>query len=720
MDQYREFDEDQQVEIRAGLDKGLDVSLYAKPEFLAIQMRQIRLGLEDKLDVTVYNKVEYDWFQMEEIRKGLRDGLRYELYANPSVDYKRMRQIRKGLKQGIDLSIFIKLDAGILEELRKAIRSKVAIVEYIREGYDVEQLEQIRIALEKKLNIRPYISVEFRGPSIHEIALGLEKGLPVLVYADMEYNWQQMREIRLGLEARLDVKYYSNSLYNWQQMREIRLGLEEGLDVSKYNSFIYTFSDMEKARNRLMEQRIEHIVGDEISEISDDQIAVFVSNDHMEACVEIHCEDTVAMSVQELLDRLKIHGVCKGFLMDEIECLVKEKKYNETIVVARGQAPVKGEDGRYEFYFNTNPTKTPKIKPDGSVDFRDTDWFEMVEEGQKIACYIPAQRGFDGYTVTGDCLAAKKGREKVMISGKGFELLSDGVTYISSMNGKIDLIGESRIEISRVCIVENVNLSTGNINFDGNVYVTGNVECNSMIYATENIVVNGYVESSTLRCGGEICLRKGVNGGGTGLVEAGSDVRGHFFEDVRVISGGDIVAGYALNCEMYATGTISCQGVKGLLLGGFIRAARGVSAHTIGNKVGVVTRIDVGVDAALHNQMQSIEYKIANVNQELAILRNSFADFQKKYPAEVRNTMDIFLKIESAIYTKELQMKGLQESKERLEQESKEMRDAKVVVKGILYEGTDVVINNVRWPAFTVKDVAIKCVGNKVRVESGS
>ena len=37
------FGIDQQQEIKEGLQAGLDVSVYAKPEFYAIQMRQIRL-----------------------------------------------------------------------------------------------------------------------------------------------------------------------------------------------------------------------------------------------------------------------------------------------------------------------------------------------------------------------------------------------------------------------------------------------------------------------------------------------------------------------------------------------------------------------------------------------------------------------------------------------------------------------------------------------------
>ena len=47
------FGIDQQQEIKEGLQAGLDVSVYAYPEFYAIQMRQIRLGLIAGRDLCV-------------------------------------------------------------------------------------------------------------------------------------------------------------------------------------------------------------------------------------------------------------------------------------------------------------------------------------------------------------------------------------------------------------------------------------------------------------------------------------------------------------------------------------------------------------------------------------------------------------------------------------------------------------------------------------------
>jgi len=60
-----------QNEILQGLEKNLDVSIYAKPEFNAQQMCQIKQGLKKGLDVSIYAKPEIPASQMREIRLSL-------------------------------------------------------------------------------------------------------------------------------------------------------------------------------------------------------------------------------------------------------------------------------------------------------------------------------------------------------------------------------------------------------------------------------------------------------------------------------------------------------------------------------------------------------------------------------------------------------------------------------------------------------------------------
>jgi len=65
---YKDFNNFQKEEIKIGIIKCLDVSIYAKTEFDEFQMKEIRYGLEDNLNVSVYAKPELDSKEMAQSR----------------------------------------------------------------------------------------------------------------------------------------------------------------------------------------------------------------------------------------------------------------------------------------------------------------------------------------------------------------------------------------------------------------------------------------------------------------------------------------------------------------------------------------------------------------------------------------------------------------------------------------------------------------------------
>ena len=67
------FDEQQRNEIKFGIEKGLDVSWYARPEFNCSQMYVIFEGLNEGLDVSSYANPEYSLGKMQRIRFKLED-----------------------------------------------------------------------------------------------------------------------------------------------------------------------------------------------------------------------------------------------------------------------------------------------------------------------------------------------------------------------------------------------------------------------------------------------------------------------------------------------------------------------------------------------------------------------------------------------------------------------------------------------------------------------
>ncbi|MDO4303247.1 MAG: FapA family protein [Bacillota bacterium] len=718
------FSQDQICEIEEGQASGLDTDIYARKDYFAIQMRQIRFGLLDGLPVELYARPEYDWFQMEEIRLGLENGIDTTKYAAPGIPYDKMRQVRKGLLAGIDLSPYLRLDAGILRELRKAMLARVNIIKYIKEGYGTEQLRQIRKALKKKLNIDPYLKTEFVGASIAQISEGLWHGVDVSIYAKLEYSWQQMREIRLGLEKRSDVSLYANPFYDWKQMKEIRRGLENGIDVGSYCSLMYTALEMKRKRHELEDGDGGYLVSKKsgfheadsfkrkdaeykVEEFSD--FVITLSSDEMEAYFLLN--DNKKVSHAGIMNALQQRGICQGVIEEAVSQLLEG--CDKPLLIAKGTEPTAGEDGWYEYFFRTEEEWVPAMLPDGSVDYQNSQWFEVVSQGQKIAYYHEAGLGSPGTTVTGKLIPPRKGKEQSVLYGKGFLILPDQKTYLAAMDGRIEM-KRGKIEISQMLILDDMTIATGKVDFDGAVYIKGNVGSGTYIKATEDIVIDGFIEAANIECGGSVVLRQGVNGAGSGIIRAKKDVKGGFFEAVTIYAAGNIQGNYCMSSNLYAEGRVDINGANGALVGGLICAVEGLSAYHIGNRAGLSTSLKIGFNELMRRRQRELEEKIQEVEKELSIFNNAYMDFKKKYPPEVRNTMSMFLKIEDAIFTKEKEMESLSGKQRELEDMLQRTAEVKISVRGSLFEGVAVEINGAKWNSKEIRNVTLKKVQGRV------
>ena len=695
-----DFEKDQLNEINLGISAGVDTSVYADKKYLAIQMRQIRLGLMEKLPVEVYANPEYDWFQMEEIRKGLRDGIDVQIYSSKDISYEKMRQIRKGLKAGLDFSGYQHLRADILRQMRIAHGEGIDLSKYIQEGYDAKQLFEIRQALKANLDMEPYLTTEYIGPSLAEIRKGLMSGVDVALYATMEYSWRQMRELREGMEKRLDILKYSSPLYTWRQMHEIRLGLEKGLNVEKYRKLRFTSREMQKKRLAMLEEIQQDKQQLKKNLVKAEDIEVEISANAMEAYVRILSKGKL-ITKQRLLDILDLHDIRAGIIESAVDEIVNTQSTKKPVLIARGQIPRKGADGWYECYFRTLINKRPKIMNDGSADYKNVEWFETVEEGQKLAYYHRAEPGTDGYTVSGKVIPAQRGIEKGILVGRGFEMQPDKKTYIATISGMVKM-NDTTLEVTRHMEVQDVTLATGNITFDGSLHIKGNVETGTEVNVTEDLEIDGNVGAATIICGGNILLKKGMNAAGHGYIRSEKGIVSRFFEAVKVEANEDIQVNKCLNSQLYAGGMIISSAT---ISGGVACAEKGFRIKNSGNSIGLHTALKIGYNEQMQKKMQDLNSDIKEAEQELQMLSNSYQSVVAKYPPEVRNSMELFLKLEKSVVSKRTQ---IAQWKLDLEKYHNKIKEAKVVIGGRAFEGTVVEINNRRWQADNQYNVVIK------------
>lgn len=410
-------------------------------------------------------------------------------------------------------------------------------------------------------------------------------------------------------------------------------------------------------------------------------------------------------------------GVTQGIRYDAIDRMVTGEEPVPRVLVAAGTMPKDGQDGHYEYFFRTSVARTPKTLEDGNVDFRSVEWFELVKKGQKLAYYHSATPGKNGMTVTGKVIPARKGREQSILTGKGFHRLPDGKTYVADLDGIVTL-SDTKMEVTDLLVTDEVTLATGDINFDGNVFVSGNVGSGVKICAQGDILIGGFVESAHIEAGGSVMIRQGMNASGEGVVRAKGDINGYFFEAVEIDAGANIHGDYFMNCTIHAQGMVNVMGKKGMLVGGRTCAEEGIKVNQLGNQAGLKTYIKLGMSERLRKRELAVTESIHGVQGELETLNHAHEDLVKKYPSQIRNSMELYLKIESAIYTKEQQMRDLMIELGQIEEEKTKVRTVSAVVENHLYDGVIIEIDGVRWKSRRLGSVRIKKSENKIMVFS--
>lgn len=672
-----------------------DFTMKENSEYMKEQNQEILLGKEEGLDVSLYSNPEFNWLQMEQIRMGMKDKVDVSIYSDPSYSYETMKQIRLSFYSSKDL------------------------IPYLNRGFVDDELEQIRLALEDDLPIDTWLTDDMYVQQIYEIRIGLYEGLDVSVYADSKYNWMQMQEIRLGLEKKLKVSVYTNCLFNHWQMQEIRLGLEAGLDVKSYAKLIFSSTDMKKKREDLLKDKTtDHSTVDKlginIRSIAKKEFSIFVEDDGTKAFAFIPWIAGNIVTEADIHEALATRGIVIGIKDEAISEMIKQRRMNEKILIAEGTPAKTGENGWYEFFVRLDLPRIPAPLPDGGVDYVNIEAFEMVDEGEKIAVYHPAQKGTDGQNIFGEVLHANNGIEKKPLKGKGFIIDSDGVTYLSKMNGKFEYINGQIIISNMIVVREDVTAVTGKLEVDGSVYVIGSVYSGGHIEATGDIIVEHNVEAGRLIAGGNIMIKKGSCSKRDCFIEAKGEVSGSFFEAANIDAEGNVKANYIMNSNINTMGKVIVSGSKGMLLGGRVCAVMGVDTYNLGNKSHIKTYLEVGKNELYHRKQAEFAKKRDQILSELSMLEEQWNKILKNLPPDKEQAMELVKKLNAAIVTKDHELADLDADVSKLANITDQDMKA-VIVRGNAYEGSSIEINIIKYMLSThVSRIVFKLKNNSV------
>jgi len=324
---------------------------------------------------------------------------------------------------------------------------------------------------------------------------------------------------------------------------------------------------------------------------------VEISPDRMTAVVTIP-EMPLYVDIFGLLaDAGVVSGIDTAAVRDVNSMLLRGERMEKSYVVATGRAPAKGQDG--ELILRSARPQDIILSSDElvSVDYRiyKQKQLALAEMEQPIAMIISPTTGRDGIDVCGRPIPAQDGKEVELELGK--KVYRNGKKVISRIDGLVEygkVGGVIYLDVSEVYLVpEDVDFTTGNIDFPGSVIIKGSIKAGFEVRAKNEVI------ATTIRgrviAGGGVTARQGILGGqdAADIYSEGS-VYAKFIHKAKIITNeGVYVKKSIMNSEIYAEKEIIVDGVPGSIIGGKVFSVEGISAKIYGSEAYIKTDVAI-------------------------------------------------------------------------------------------------------------------------------
>jgi len=369
-------------------------------------------------------------------------------------------------------------------------------------------------------------------------------------------------------------------------------------------------------------------IGDYNPSQFDSHFQIQISPDEMKAYLTMTKPEKYGriVDIEEVVSSLKSKNVQIGIKKEAIVSAVENELYNMPIIVAEGEMPAEGTDStiKYNFKIDSDSVKF-EVSEDGSVDFHKLDNVQSVVVGQVLASKIPAEKGRAGKTITGRIIPARDGKDLKISSGQNTHLSPDGLQIISDINGQA-IFKNNKVQVEPVLEINgDVDLTSGDINFPGNVIIYGNINDTFKVYSGANVEVKGNIGKADVVAEGNIVVRQGIQGKDVAKIVCAGDLYAKFVERANVRAEGFIVVTETiLHSNIYCKKKVICAGGKrSQIAGGKITAFYEINAKYLGAEAYTETVLEAGIDA-------EAEKKIEEMHERRDVLQKEFPEISQQ------------------------------------------------------------------------------------------
>ena len=486
------------------------------------------------------------------------------------------------------------------------------------------------------------------------------------------WNLRGQRRFRPGQPVlRLEERSFANEDEARKELQKLRKTLETA---------------SQRRLKQIQPQKIEDLTEDPALPDLDAMPVVHVSGDGLDAWVLILPPVGNGQDLNRArLDRaFKERGVTFGLKWRLMENLPKEQeRYFRLYHAARGTPAVNGADGQVTELFQRHLEKSFAVDEHNRVDYTTLNNVQNVEEGGVICRIALPEKGVPGKSVQGQEIPAKDGKAASIPKGRNTEVTEDGTALIATIAGHVDFTGRAFQVKPLMEIKGNVDFSVGNINYLGDVIIHGDICSGFTVRAVGSITVDGVVEACTVEAGGDLILARGVQGDSKAVIRAQRSLYAKFLENCCVYVKETLQTDCIINCDVYCDGKVDVHTGHMKIIGGTIRAAREVSAGTIGSRNEGRTDVFLGGFPC-----ESYDFDV--LTKEVNHLETELAQTERQPDNPVKKNKMNKLKMQLLVSRKKLE----QLRKEQTEQSDEELESFRMVCDTV-YPGTILTIGKV-------------------------
>lgn len=344
-------------------------------------------------------------------------------------------------------------------------------------------------------------------------------------------------------------------------------------------------------------------------------IRVVISRDRMEAVLQVIMPKGCRhVSLDEILSELKNKGITYGIDNEAMKTALERP--GRTVVCARGLAAVDGTDASIKYFKDFDNRGRPVELEGGLVDFKNINLFITVQKDELLAEKILPTLGIAGIDVLGNKIPAKPGKDLVLPKGKNVYSV-DGLKLYAGQAGQV-VLTDNKVNIIPVIEVNgDVDLSTGNINFTGNVVVKGSIQTGFTVKAEGDVEIFGNVCGGTVE-GKNITVRMGIQGMQKGYIRAKKNVVAKYIENASVHAGENIIVDdVIMHSKVSAAKKVMVQEGRGLIVGGQISAGEEIRTKTIGTSLATRSYLKVGVSPELREEYRELKTDLQKTKSNL-------------------------------------------------------------------------------------------------------